>query len=295
MLKNRYYDEIVNMKISKNFIPVLNAWQRLSENMKNHPIDYPVIIPDMLWVAKSGIGRTQLLRLVSEYLSAQGNIMEFYGEVKFFEFLLDYCSPNIEFHELERLMNEIEHAAGFRSEYKGIVCVDVDQWLNHCEEKHFISLMEYLSSHSEKWLIIFSVSDTDMDAVDQLEAVITMYTRIERVEFYLPETASIFDYVDDFMYRYGFTMQDDARRLLIESVDVLRKSKYFDGFKTLKMICSDIIYDLYSRENFDGYVVTAEMLKDFSKDSEYIRRTIINREKVGRIGFSTEGEKTHGR
>lgn len=288
MLKNKYYDEIVNMKISKNFVPVLNAWQRLSENIKNHPIDYPVIIPDMLWVAKSGIGRTSLLKLVSEYLYAQGNIMEFYGEVKFFEFLLDYCPPQSEFHELERLMNEVEHAAGFRSEYKGIVCVDVEQWLNHCEEKHFISLMEYLSSNSDKWLIIFSVSDTEMESINHLEAILSMYTRIERVEFYLPQTSELFDYVDDFMYRYGFTLQPDAKQLLIEAVDVLRESKYFDGFKTLKMICSDIIYDLYSRENFDGYTVTAEMLTDFSKDSEYIRRTIINREKVGKIGFSTE-------
>ena len=286
MSNNKYYDEIVNMKISKNFLPVLNAWQRLSENIKNHPIDYPVIIPNMLWVAKSGIGRTKLLRLVSEYLVVQENIMEFYGEVKFFEFLFDYCSPQDEFHELERLMTEIDHAAGFRSEYKGIVCVDVDQWLHHCEEKHFISIMEYLASHSEKWLIIFSVSDTDMEAVNRLEAVITMYMRIERVEFYLPETSQLFDYVDDFMYRYGFTMRADAKKLLADSIDVLRESKYFDGFKSLQMLCSDIIYDLYTRENFDGYVITADMLADFSKDSEYIRRTIINRQKAGQIGFS---------
>ena len=30
---------------------------------------------------------------------------------------------------------------------------------------------------------------------------------------------------------------EDAKNILIETIDELRKSKYFDGYKTLNMIC----------------------------------------------------------
>lgn len=102
---NQFYTEIMNLKEAEEFKRVIKRWHILSENMRTKPMNAPIILPDMLWVAQSGVGKTNLLKLMAEYLSSQNNLMEFYGDVKFFEFLLNYCSPNDYFSELQRLID----------------------------------------------------------------------------------------------------------------------------------------------------------------------------------------------
>ena len=163
--------------------------------MRTKPMNAPIILPDMLWVAQSGVGKTNLLKLMAEYLSSQNNLMEFYGDVKFFEFLLNYCPPNEYFSELQRLIDEIDNAAGFRNEFKGIVHIDINEWLDHFEEKHFVSLMEYLSSNSDKWLIVLSVYSDKKDKIHNLNAFLSMYLRIEKITLSFPKTEDLFEFM----------------------------------------------------------------------------------------------------
>lgn len=109
------------------------------------------------------------------------NLMEFYGDVKFFEFLLNYCHPNEYFSELQRLIDKIDNAAGFRNEFKGIVHIDINEWIDHFEKKHFVSLMECLSSNSNKWLIVLSVYSDKKEKIHNLNAFLSLYLRIEKI------------------------------------------------------------------------------------------------------------------
>ena len=270
---------------------VIAKWQTLSENIKQYPTNAPIILPDMLWVAKSGVGKTYLLRLISEYLAAQGNLMSFYGDVKFFEFILNYCSPEMHFTELERLIEEVKYAAGFRSEFKGIMRIDIDEWLTHYEEKHFISFMEYLSSNSDKWMIILSVSSDNEEKIHNLESFISMYLRIEKITLSLPKTEDLFDYIARNLCAYGITLTEDAVGLLFETIEELRKNKYFDGFKSIKLMCQDIVYETYSKKLVENKELSAEDLKDFSADSEYVKKTLKKIQKVNEIGFRLHKEE----
>jgi hypothetical protein len=83
------------------------------------------------------------------------NLMSFYGDVAYFEFMLNYCGPRENFSELQRLMDGVDNAKGFRSEFRGILFIDIDDWRDHFEEKHFVDFMEYLSDNSDDWLIVF--------------------------------------------------------------------------------------------------------------------------------------------
>ena len=78
--------------------------------------------------------------------------------------------------------------------------------------------------------------------------------------------------------------------ILFETIEELRKGKYFDGYKTLNMICADLIYREFSSDNFEGYVITAETVKYYSKDSEFVERTKTNIEKRNKIGYLSRGE-----
>lgn len=282
---NQFYEKIMQLKEAEEFKAVIKRWNILSENLRTKPINAPIILPDMLWVAKSGVGKTNLIKLMSEYLSCQKNLMEFYGDVKYFEFLMSYCSPNEHFYELQRLIDEVGNAAGFRSEFKGIVYIDINEWIDHFEEKHFISLMEYLSANSDKWLIILSAYSDKNDKIHNLNAFLSMYLRIEKVTLSFPKTEDLFENIESMLNKYGLTLEDDAKRLLSDTIDKLRKNKYFDGFKTVMMLCQDIVYDVFSNENIGKSSLDAKMLSKFSSDSEYIKNMVANIERVNRIGL----------
>lgn len=282
---NQFYSEIMSLKEAEEFKRVIRRWHVLSENMRTKPMNAPIILPDMLWVAQSGVGKTNLLKLMAEYLSSQNNLMEFYGDVKFFEFLLNYCPPNEYFSELQRLIDEIDNAAGFRNEFKGIVHIDINEWIDHFEEKHFISLMEYLSSNSDKWLIVLSVYSDKKDKIHNLNAFLSMYLRIEKITLSFPKTEDLFEFIEDMLNQYGLTLKDDAKKLLFDTIEKLRNNKYFDGFKSIIMLCQDIVYDVFSNENVDELSLDANTLSKFSADSDYIKNMVANIERVNRIGL----------
>lgn len=286
---NQFYKAIMELKEAEEFKKVIMRWHTLSENMRTRPLKAPIILPDMLWVAKSGVGKTNLLNLMAEYLSQQDNLMEFYGDVKYFEFLLGYCNPNERFTELHRLIDEINDAAGFRNEFKGIVHIDIKEWINHFEERHFVSLMEYLSANSDNWLIVLSVDSDNQSKIHNLTAFLSMYLRIERVTLSFPKTEDLFGGIEDMLKQYGLTLQDDAKKLLFGTIEKLRNNKYFDGFRTIIKLCQDIVYDVYSNESVETLALSAQMLEKFSADSAYVKKMIANIERVNRIGLVDKG------
>lgn len=286
---NQFYKAIMELKEAEEFKKVIMRWHTLSENMRTRPLKAPIILPDMLWVAKSGVGKTNLLNLMAEYLSQQDNLMEFYGDVKYFEFLLGYCNPNERFTELHRLIDEINDAAGFRNEFKGIVHIDIKEWINHFEERHFVSLMEYLSANSDNWLIVLSVDSDNQSKIHNLTAFLSMYLRIERVTLSFPKTKDLFGGIEDMLKQYGLTLQDDAKKLLFGTIEKLRNNKYFDGFRTIIKLCQDIVYDVYSNESVETLALSAQMLEKFSADSAYVKKMIANIERVNRIGLVDKG------
>lgn len=282
---NQYYEQIMSLKEADEIKPVIERWRILSENIKSRPTDSPIILPDMLWVAKSGVGKTHLLKLLCGFLTQQRNLMEFFGDVPFFEFMVSYCRPDEAFTELNRLIDEVNNAAGFRNAFKGVVHIDIDEWLDHFTEKHFVCLMEYLAANSDQWLVVLSVSSDNQEKLHNLYAFLTMYLRIEKVTLSLPKTADLFEYIQRQLSGYGLELAEDAKALLHDTIEKLRRNKYFDGFKTIKMLCQDIVYSVFSCENMAGQVLTAQMLSDFSADSEYVKRTVANIERVNRIGL----------
>lgn len=282
---SQFYQEIMQLKEAEEFKAVVRRWHILSENLRTKPMNAPVLLPDMLWVAKSGVGKTNLLELMSEYLASQKNLMEFYGDVKFFEFYLNYCPPDAHFVELKRLMEEIQNAAGFRSEYRGVVYIDICEWLDHFEEKHFVSFMEYLSTYSDKWLVVLGINPAKNEKIQKLKAFVSMYLRIETITLTFPKTEDLFIFIEGLLKEYGLSLEEDAKKMLFDTIEKMRNSKYFDGYRTIIMLCQDIVYDVFSKENIEDLSLSADMLSKFSSNAEYITNMIANYERINRIGF----------
>ena len=241
------------------------------------------MLPDIFLISRSGAGRTNFLNILAEYLTDKKNLLDFYGDVKYFEFMLNYCAPHERFTEITRLMTEVRNAGGFRSEYRGIIFIDIDEWREHYEEKHFISFLEYLSDNSDEWLVVLAVSDWSSEQMVGAESVISSFLRIERIEIANPTATELADFVETRLAIYGLALSRLARETILESLKALCRSKYFDGYKTAKMLAQDIAYQAYSN-GASGLLSEGDVAR-FRCDGEYIQRMILKIKQTKKIGF----------
>lgn len=75
---NRNYDEIMELIGADELKELIGKWDVLSANIKNNACKMPRLLPNLLWVGNSGIGRTKLMSLMSADLASKGNLL---GEV----------------------------------------------------------------------------------------------------------------------------------------------------------------------------------------------------------------------
>lgn len=283
---NTYYENIMKHPGISELQELVKKWDVLSDNLSKRSFDAPILLPDLFVYTKPGHGNTKFLYLLADYLESKGNLMSFYGDVKFFEIKLDYCEPDSEFSELHRLIDSINAAAGFRNEYRGIIRININEWVGHHKEKHFIDFLNFLQKNTSLWMVILTISNTaENETTKEMESIISMFLRIETVSLFKFETADFIAYADEILAKFGLSADDSAKELLSGSIDVLRKNEYFYGLHTVRDLCSDIAYTVFSKEKTSDNVLTAEMLNDFSADSEYIRRTVHKINKSGSLGF----------
>ncbi len=284
---NNYYEQLMNFKGADELKELVGRWEILSENISKRSFDAPIVLPDLFVYTRAGYGNTKLLSLLSDYLDSKQNLMSFYGDVKFFEFKLEYCDPDTDgFKELYRLIDSIEAAAGFRNDFKGIIHINVDEWVGHHREKYFLDFLQFLRMNTAYWMVVLSISDNiENDDTREMEGVVSMYLRIEKITLHMPSVKELVEYASEYLSKYGLALDGGARDVLMGSVEILRNNKYFNGLNTIIYLCSDIVYSLFSESTTVGNIITAEMLSDFSADSEYIRRTVIKIEKTVTLGF----------
>lgn len=281
-----YYDRLMNLKGADELKAIVKKWETLSYNIEKHPLDAPIVLPDLFLYTQSGNGNTTVLSLLAGFLESKKNLMSFYGNVKFLEFKLDYCPPNSKFSEIYRFMDAVRVAAGFRNEFRGIVRINANDWLGHQKERYFLEFLSYLDANTKNWLVILTVSNAHKpEDAKEMESVVSMYLRIETVTLAAPTDSEFVDYAAEFLEKYGFRLDDSAKTALLESIAVLRKNKYFNGYHTIADLCNDIVYSIFSKSEATGTVITADMIGDFLADGDYIKRTVMKSKQRVTLGF----------
>ena len=289
---NQYYEDLIRFRGAPALIKTVRRWETLSKNIKNSHAEDLNILPDMLWISQRGINKTLLLTKLSNYLYSLDNLMLFSGKERFLEFNLGYTNPGTaenSFPELLRFIRKVEDLKGYTSEFHGVVYIDISEWLTHTDEKAFTAFIEYIATNTDKWFVIFNVSGGKPEEVNKLESMLSLYLRIETIKIDYPKTDDLFNVAMEILGSYGFEVDDDGKKLLKESINTMRKKKYFDGFISVRCMCSDIIYETLSKKETDLYSLTAADLSGFAKDSDYVRRIVANYdERKKRIGFLKE-------
>ncbi len=282
MNSQSYYDEIQSLYGLSELKSTVSKWNTILTNLKNKNEKTAMLLPNLFLNSKQGAGKSKFISLLSEYLY-HSKAIPFYGDVRFFEFYLEYIPQNAEMNEINRFSIELRHAAGFRSEYKGVVAIDITEWAKHSREEHFILFLEYLSIIDANVCIVFIANNIKPDKAEDLEKVLSSFCRVRTVEFFYPSKEGFADFCKNNFEKYSLTLDDGGYQLICKSIERLMSSEYFTGYKTINRLCLDIVFELSSREIANG-VITADLLSDFSHDSPFIEKLCAVRE-LSRIGF----------
>jgi len=280
MASNAYYDQIMTLNGLNGFKDVIERWQRFSDNIEKFKAKKGLVIPDLLWVSDNGIDRTGLLKLLAGYLDAAGNLVDFYGTVKYFEYYLEYVPDKNNFHEIQKIAEKIRDAAGFRSEYRGILSIELDEWVGHFYEENFINILKYLSSMEDDIVFIFNIRNYNKEAIEQLMQLLVLFFRIEVIEMNLPDSEELGAYIKTEISEYGLNLDSEAEDMVVNTVNRLRQDQYFAGYEILDRLAEDIVYAVYtSTPPYDG-IVTKGMISAFDPDGMYVSELIQNNMKV---------------
>ena len=280
MAENAYYDQIMALNGLSGFKDVIERWKRFSENLTKFNAKQELVLPDLLWVSDNGIDRSGLLKLLTGFIDVCGNLVDFYGNVKYFEYYLEYVPDKKDFHEIQKIAEKIRDAAGFRSEYRGLLSIELDEWVGHFNEENFINTLKYLSSMEDDIMFIFHIRNYNSESVEQLMRLLVLFFRIEVLEMALPDSEELCSYIRKEISEYGLNLDEEAENMVVATVNKLREDKYFAGYEMLDRLAQDIVYSVYtSTPPYDG-IVTKGMIVDFAPESLYVSELIQNNMKV---------------
>jgi hypothetical protein len=243
-------------------------------------------MPNFLWAVKRGGGLTTMLNAFTEYLYSIKAI-EFSGTVKCIEFNLDYIAPAEFFLELSRLDKTIADFAGYTPCYKGIICIDIDNWIERLEEDHFTKLLNYVASNNDKLLVIFCIHTDRKNVLEAVDSFLSSYLRIQSLTLRFPNADELVKLLASWYKQECFSFTKKAKVLLRETIVELAAEKNFNGFKTIAQLAHDILWQIMTSESSNDKNISAEMLLRFGygKDSTYVKRAKTRLNTIRTIGF----------
>ncbi|MBR1471263.1 MAG: hypothetical protein IJ600_06435, partial [Lachnospiraceae bacterium] len=177
-------------------------------------------------------------------------------------------------------------AAGFRSEFHGVVSIDVSEWIGHFKDPHFLDFLKFLVTLDEDVLFIFMIPSYNPQAVEELTQLLVLFFRIQPIDMTLPNSEELSNYIKKEISDYGLNLDPDAEAMIIATVNRLREDQYFAGYDMLDRLASDIVYSVYtSTPPYDG-LVTKGMISAFAPDGIYVTELIQNNARIFTAQFN---------
>ncbi len=90
-------------------------------------------------------------------------------------FKMPYIPPCDPFKELRRLILRIHGCTGLRANFKGVVAIEVSEWIGHEREEYFTVLLKYLYDHRGFWRIAAVLNHCTEDQVNRFLSACTRY------------------------------------------------------------------------------------------------------------------------
>ena len=282
------FDSIMKLKGGEEFKKIVKRLHIFLKNKEAYSLE-DITLPNYLLIAKRGGGVTTLVNAFAEYLHA-ARAIEFCGSVKFFEFELGYVHPDAVFSELTRLDNTISSFAGYNRYFKGIVCVNIEEWIENTDDDHFVKLMNYISGNNDRLMIIFCIHSDAGNIVETVESALSSHMRIESITLRFPDANELVELMESrYLKGKGLSFKKNAREKLKETIEEIAAEKQFYGYKSIFRLADDILFSVFTNNMRAKKTISGDMLSGYGKNSSYVKRVKGKTNAKKAIGFTERG------
>lgn len=98
---------------------------------------------------------------------------------------LAYVPPYEKFNGLRTLAAQIRDTAGLRAEFRGIVALDLQEWLGHENDLYLTVTFKYLHDHRRSWKILLTAGENTAERMQPLLRAAAPYLRSDLRRLYL--------------------------------------------------------------------------------------------------------------
>jgi hypothetical protein len=289
MKKQKHTDEcfnaIMQLQGAENYKEEIQRLLHFQQNKNKDSLFGVKLVPNYTFITKRGGGTTTAVKIFADFLHTN-KLFEFKGNSKYFEHKLSYISPasgttQAFLSELIRLDHTISKNAGFNRYYKGVACINIDGWIHRTHEENFQLFLNYISNKNDKMLTILHVNVNDERESSQVESSLLSHLGFEPITFRFPNPDELVDGIlTTRLQQRGYTLKEDAKELLTESIAKMINGKNFYGFRSIEQLSDKIARNLLV-SNISCKEISAAMLKDFDKESKYVKCIVTTSNEIG--------------
>lgn len=141
----------------------------------------------------------------------------FSGKEPYVFYRLKYTPPYEKFQELRNMILQIRQAAGFCSEYHGMLCIDPSEYRGHEEEEFFIAVLKYLYDNTVNSSVILVCCQYSEQEMAKLANICMKYFPVCKEQIHIFEEETICKYICS-SYREKHMEIDEAAAALLAEV-----------------------------------------------------------------------------
>lgn len=291
------YEDIMALRGYGEFKALAERLRQLGENSRTLP-GAQIRVTNFLFAEAPGAGVTTQLRLLTRLLAEQ-KLVRFMGEKRFFEWALDGEAFD-RGGSFDRLLMETNAAAGFYSQFRGVVGIELGEWSVWPRHPAFRRMLDFVADMYGQIVFAFVTEEQDEGRLTELHRALNEATPIELVRCPLPSPHDMALYLLDFLRARGFAASSEAQSDIAAFMPSLMKTEGFDGMQTMSILADEIVFRACSSARgpkmvpADGAdarqsmpLVGAEHLSFITGDGGYIDRCARRPERQRRrqIGF----------
>ena len=300
-MSGKAYEAIMNLRGYEELKALAKRLLKLAENRKSLS-GTQIRVPNFLFVEDPGAGVTTQLKLLTRLLM-ELKLMRFIGERRFFEWALDGDAFE-KGGSFDRLLQETAAMAGFYSQFRGVIGVELGEWSSWPQHPGFRRLLDFAADMYGRITFVFVTEERDEEKLARLHRALNEATSIEMVRCPLPKAEDMTQYLLDFLWDRGFAAAPEAEAAIAEFMPALMKTEGFDGMQTMSILADEIVFQACSSDGgvrlaaatADGKesvqavpVVRAEHLSFITEEQGYISRHARRPVQPRRIGFERVG------
>ena len=214
----------------------------------------------------------------------------FEGDVNFIYYKCKYVSPFNKFGELKSLILKIRAATGMRHSYKGIVAIDLHEWIGHQNEEFFEIILKYLYDHKSLYKYIFTFRDSDREKIKPVYLRCIHYFRsavVDRSIFSDTHISDLTVYIRESFHVHSAVCDEQAVKIIAD-IFADKRNKEIKTLERLELIIQDCA------EQPGGKKITKKSLIKDLAEGRLVLNMLLEQDIIKKIiaEGETEGGKT---